>query len=470
MKLELISPKNNPNENGRELWDGKFYSLLYGVNKYTTAFLAMPTIAALTPEDIEVSITDENIERIDFDKQVDLVGVTCSTWLAPRAYEIADEFRRRGITIVLGGIHPSMLPDEAIQHANAVVIGEAENVWRNLVEDFRENRLQPFYKSSELPELENLPVPRWDLLKNDRYLYHTIQTTRGCPYDCEFCTVKAMSGVKYRYKPVKDTIKEVERLLDIEKKLIFFVDDNFIGDKKHAKELLQELIPLKIVYFAEVSINLARDGELLSVLAESGCRKVVIGFESLVSDNLKQMGKDKSYKVEQYAEDIMKIQSFGIEIQGFFIFGYDFDDETVFEKTVDFIKCTNLVLPNLSVLTPFPGTRLFRRFDREGRLLYNDWRKYDGRQVCFKPRLMSPEALQNGYNWAMQQVSSYESIFKRLRGVWDLWNKNNVRLQDRISPIIVNLALNDVVRSLPEAIHPEHFREGILQKVSKVNR
>ena len=470
MKLELISPKNSPAENGRELWDGKFYSLLYGVNKYSSAFLALPTIAALTPEDIEVSITDENIEQIDFDKPVDLVGVTCSTWLAPRAYEIADEFRQRGVTVVLGGIHPSMLPYEAIEHADAVVIGEAENVWRNLIEDFRKNKLQPFYKSYELPELRNLPVPRWGLLKNRKYFYHTIQTTRGCPYDCEFCTVKAMSGGKYRYKPVEDTIKEIQRLLDIENKLFFFVDDNFIGNRKHTKELLRELIPLKIVYFVQVSINLAKDEELLSLLAESGCRKVIIGFESLISDNLKQMGKDKSYKVEQYAEDIMKIQSFGIEIQGFFIFGYDFDDESVFEKTVNFINSTDLVIPILSILTPLPGTRLFRRFDREDRVLYNDWKKYDGRHVCFKPKLMSPEALQNGYNWAMQQVNSYESIFKRLRGVWNLWNKNNVRLQDRISPIIVNLALNDVASALPEATHPEDFRESIVQKALEVKK
>ncbi len=470
MKLELISPKNSPTENGRELWDGKFYSLLYGVNKYSTAFLALPTIAALTPEDIEVNITDENIEQINFDKNVDLVGVTCSTWLAPRAYEIADEFRQRGVSVVLGGIHPSMLPYEAIEHADAVVIGEAENVWKSLIEDFKQHKLRPFYKFSELPELKNLPIPRWDLLKNNRYFYHTIQTTRGCPYDCEFCTVKAMSGGKYRYKPVKDTIKEIETLLDIEKKLFFFVDDNFIGNRKHTKELLRELIPLKIVYFAQVSLNLAKDGELLSLLAESGCRKVIIGFESLVNANLKQMGKDKSYKVEEYGEDIMNIQSLGIEIQGSFMFGCDFDDETVFEKTVNFIKSTDLAIPNLSILTPFPGTRLFRRFDREGRLLYNDWRKYDGRQVCFKPKLMSPEALQNGYNWAMQQVNSYESIFKRLRGVWNLWNRNNVRLQDRISPIIVNLVINDVVRSFPGATHPEDFRESIVQKASEVKR
>jgi len=191
------------------------------------------------------------------------------------------------------------------------------------------------------------------------------------------------------------------------------------------------------------------DDELLSLLAESGCRKVIIGFESLLGANLRQMGKDRSYKVEEYAEDIIKIQSSGIEIQGSFMFGYDFDDETVFEKTVNFIKCTNLALPNLSVLTPLPGTRLFQMFDREGRLLYNHWRKYNGRHVCFRPKLMSQEALQNGYNWAMQQVNYYEAIFKRLRGVWNLWNKNNVRLQDRISPIIINLSLNDVVRSLP---------------------
>jgi len=470
MKLELISPKNSSTGDERELWDGKFYSLLYGVNKYTSAFLALPTIAALTPEDVEVSIIDENVEEIDFDKHIDLVGVTCSTWLAPRAYEIADEFRQREVTVVLGGIHPSMLPDEAIEHADVVVIGEAENVWRNLIEDFREDRLQPFYKSSELPELGNLPIPRWDLLKNKRYFYHTIQTTRGCPYDCEFCTVKAMFGGKYRYKPVKDTIKEVETLLNIEKKLFFFVDDNFIGNRKHTKELLRELISLKIVYFAQVSLNLAKDGELLSLLAESGCRKVIIGFESLVDANLRQMGKDNSYKAEQYAEDIMNIQSFGIEIQGSFMFGYDFDDETVFEKTVDFINESNLSAVTLNVLTPFPGTRLFRRFDKQGRLLYNDWRKYDGRQVCFKPKLISPEALQNGYNWTMQQVNSYESIFKRLRGVWSLWNKNNVRLQDRISPIIVNLVINDVASALPGATHPEDFREGILLKALEVKR
>jgi len=462
MKLELISPGNSPSEDGRELWDGKFYSLLYGVNKYSSAFLSLPTIAALTPGDVEVEITDENIEQIDFDEDVDLVGITCNTWLAPRAYEIADEFRKRGVTVVLGGIHPSMLPNEAIQHADAVVIGEAENVWANLVEDFKGKKLQPFYKSSEFPKLENLPIPHWELLKNNRYFYHTIQTARGCPYNCEFCTVKAMSGGKYRYKPVKDTIRELEVLLDIEKKLIFFVDDNLIGDRKHARDFLRALVPLKIVYFAQVSLNLAKDNELLSLLAKSGCRKVIIGFESLVNANLRQMGKDRSYKVEGYREDIMKIQSFGIEIQGSFIFGYDFDDVTVFEKTVNFINSTNLAIPTLSILTPLPGTRLFRRFDREGRLLYNDWAKYDGSHVCFKPKLMSPQALQNGYNWAMWEVNSYEAIFKRLKQVWDLWNKHNVRFYDRITPIIVNLSINDVVRSLPKATYPGDFREATL--------
>jgi len=470
MKIRLISPRNSPSEDGRELWDGKFYSLLYGTNKYSCAFLALPTIAALTPADVEVEITDENIEQIDFDEDVDLVGITCNTWLAPRAYEIADEFRKRGAIVVLGGIHPSMLPYEAIQHADVVVIGEAENVWGNLVEDFKREKIQPFYKSSEFPKLENLPIPRWDLLKNGRYFYHTVQTTRGCPYNCEFCTVKAMSGGKYRYKPVKDTIRELEVLLDIEKKLIFFVDDNLVGDKKHARDLLRALVPLKIVYFAQVSLNVARDNELLYLLAESGCRKVIIGFESLVSANLRQMGKDKSYKVEGYKEDIMKIQSFGIEIQGSFIFGYDFDDETVFEKTVNFINSTSLVIPILSILTPLPGTRLFRRFDKEGRLLYNDWAKYDGRHVCFKPKLMSPHALQNGYNWAMWEVNSYEAIFERLRGVWNLWNKQNARLGDRISPIIVNLAMNDIARSLPRAVHPEDFGGRIQQNSLEIKK
>jgi len=470
IKLELISPKKKTDGNEREFWDAKFISLVYGIPKYSCAFLALATLAALTPPDIEVSITDENIEdvdfdNVDFDNGVDLVGITSNTFLAPRAYEIADEFRTRGIAVILGGIHASMLPEEAIQHADAVVIGEAENVWTNLINDYRIGKLQQFYKSSERPKLENQPIPRWDLLKNERYVFHILQTSRGCPYDCEFCTVKAMNGKRYRFKPVKNVIREIEALISIQNKLIFFADDNFIGNRRHAKELLRELVSLKIVYFAQASLDITKDDELLQLLAESGCKRVLIGFESLSEANLEQMNKGKPNKVEEYAKDIQKIQSYGFEVQASFIFGYDFDNTSTFEKTANFINEANIASPVLNILTPFPGTRLFERLESEERLLHKDWMRYDSSQVCFKPKSMSPEALQNGYIWNRQQVYSYGSIFERLKGLWNLWNQTHARLQDRTTPIIGNLGGNDVAYSYPEAIHPEKFAQRSKQKL-----
>ena len=448
-----------PVDNHRDDWDAQFTSFLFGITKYTTPYLALPTLATLTPSDVEVNITDENVETIDFDKNVDIVGITVPTFLAIRAYEIADEFRKRGVTVVLGGIHPSMLPEEAIGHADAVVIGEAEDIWANLINDYKEGKLQEFYQSSERPNLDNQPIPRWDLLKIKLYRTHILQTTRGCPYDCEFCSVKAFLGKQYRCKSVNNVIKEVETLLDIERKWLFFADDNFIGNKRRAKDLLQALIPFKVNYSTQAALDIAKDSELLELLVKSGCKNVVIGFESVSEANIKQMNKDKSNCIKEYKNGIEKIQSSGIGIIGSFIFGYDFDDESVFEKTVDFINCVNLQLAAFYILTPFPGTRLCQRLDKENRILHKDWSRYDGTFVCFQPKLMSPEALQNGYIWVEQQIYSYGSIFKRLRGLWSLWNRKNVRLEDRISPIITNLSGNDKAYTYPVAENPQKVGE-----------
>ncbi len=457
MKLELISPKKKTSENEREFWDYKFLSMVRGRKMYAIAPLALPTLAALTPPDVEVNITDENIEDIDFDKDVDIVGITSNTFLAPRAYEIADAFCQRGVTVVLGGIHPSMLPQEAIRHADAVVIGEGENVWTDFISDYRQDNLQQFYVSSERPSLNNQPVPRWDLLKNENYALSVLQTTRGCPYNCEFCSVKAFLGGKYRYKPSSQVIREIEVLVNVGKKVLFFADDNFVGNKRHIKELLGELIPPKITYMSQVSIDIAKNDELLRLSAESGCKRVIIGFESIIQDNLKQIKKDKSYRTQEYMESIKRIQSYGIEVEGSFIFGCDFDDESIFERTVNFINESGLSSVVLNILTPYPGTRLYKKLERESRLLHKDWAKYDNSHVCFKPKLMTPKALQNGYTWVRQQIYSYESIFGRLRKLWALWNENNVRLWDRISPILINLDANDVAHSYPEASHPAKF-------------
>ncbi len=457
MKLNLIAPKRNSNE--KDYWDTKFSSLLFGLKEHACIFLSLPTIAALTPDDMEIKITDENIEEIDFEESIDIVGITCHTSLAPRTYEIADEFRKRGVTVVLGGVHVSVLPYEAIKHADAVVIGEAENVWSKLIHDFKQGCLKRFYQSAEKPCLDNQPMPRYDLIKNDNYVFHIIQTTRGCPYNCEFCSVKVMYGNRYRYKPVEKVIKEIETLLSIQNKLIFFTDDNFGVSKERTKKLLKELIPLNISYNVQISLDVAEDEELLELFAQSRCRKFLIGFESLSEDNLRQMHKAKCNKVEDYAKHIEKIQAYGIEVHGSFIFGYDSDNETVFENTVNFINETNISSPILNILTPLPGTSLFKRFRNENRILHTDWSKYDTSYVCFVPKRMSPEALLNGSIWARQQIYSYEAIFKRLRYLWNLWNKNNLRLWDRITPMIGSLQSNDVAYSYPQAIHPDEFNK-----------
>jgi len=459
IKLNLIAPKKKIED--RELFDGKFVSLMYGVKKYSCYPAALPLIAALTPDDIEIRIIDENIEEINFDEKVDIVGITSNTFQSIRAYEIADEFRKRNVTVVIGGVHATMLPEEAIRHADSVVVGEAENVWKEFINDYRSGKIKKFYRSNEPPNLDILPVPRWELVKNKNYYFHSIQTTRGCPWNCEFCSVKSMYGSRYRYKPIPKVINEIKRALEIEKKLILFADENFIGNKNYTKQLLKEIIPLKLTYFIQTSIDVADDNELLDLLAESGCRKLCIGFESISESNLRQMNKGRCNKIEFYAENIEKLQSYGFEIEGFMIFGYDFDDETIFEKTVNFINETNIIFPILNILTPFPGTKLRDRLLNENRVLHNDWSKYDLSHVCFKPKLMSPETLQNGYHWARQEVFSYENIFKKLKRLWKLWNKNNVRYWDRISPLITNLSMNDVVYSFPKAINPKEFKNKV---------
>jgi radical SAM superfamily enzyme YgiQ (UPF0313 family) len=310
----------------------------------------------------------------------------------------------------------------------------------------------------EKPSLDTQPVPRYDLLNNDRYISHVIQTTRGCPYDCEFCSVRPMLGNRYRNKPVEKVIEEVETVLAIQKKFILFTDDNFIGNKIQAKKLINNLARLDAVYIAQVPISIAQEDELLELLSKSKCRRVIIGFESLSNKNLKEMNKAKCNKTEEYANAIEKIQSTGIEVLGSFIFGCDGDVETVFENTVKFINDTNIASPVLNILTPFPGTRLFERLSKENRILHADWSKYDISHVCFLPNNMSPEVLENGYLWARQQVYSYESIFNRLKYLWNLWNKNNVRKWDRISPLIASLGSNDVVNSFPRAQHPGKYK------------
>jgi len=382
-------------------------------------------VAALSPPEVEVSLTDENVTAVDFQKETDLVGITVLTVTAQRAYEIADTFRARGVKVILGGIHPSVLPEEASQHADAVVIGEAEGIWSNLIDDFKANKLQRVYKLRERPSLLSLPIPRRDLFADAAYFVrHTISTTRGCPYSCSFCSVTAFFGHTYRCRPVEEILKEIETF--DERKPIGFVDDNIVGNPKFAKELFRALVPYKIKWGAQASVTIARDDELLKLAAASGCIALFIGFESLSPANLAAVGK-RINVVDEYENVIRKVHSHGIAIHGFFIFGFDEDDEDVFRRTVRFAQKVRLESAQFDFLVPYPGTALCECLDKAGRVVTKDWSQY-GYDLVFEPNPMSREILQKGHDWAWREFYSIPSIWRRVgvarRNLAALWAMN----------------------------------------------
>jgi len=375
------------------------------------ARLTLTTLAALTPPEIDVRITDENVEPIDFEEDVDLVGITGMVMHAKRAYEIAGRFRERGIPVVMGGPHASSVPLEAKEHVDAVVVGEAENVWKGLIEDLKNGCLKPFYRAETFCSMVGMPVPRLDLLRKSAYMtVNCVQTTRGCPYQCDFCHVTHFFGKTYRCRPVEEVIEEVARL---EGEFVVFIDDNIAGSPHYAKELFTRLKPLKKKWASQASMTMARDPELVRLAAESGCVSLFLGVESLSPENLKDVNKTFN-RTNQFEEVMKAFHDHDILILAGLIFGLDHDDEGVFERTLRFCERNRIELPSFFILTPLPGTPLYKRMESEGRLLHKDWTKYNGATVVFKPKLMTEETLQQGYNWVCKEAYSWPSIFKRV--------------------------------------------------------
>lgn len=398
MKLFLIAPKWPEHS----LW-GQIY--------FRFPYLALTTLAALTGDDWDISIVDENAEPLDFSDLPDLAAISVMTPLAKRAYEIADNFRSNGVQVVLGGIHPTMMKDEASIHADAVVMGEAEEVWLQVLSDFKWGKLKPVYSSTDFCSLAGLQFPKRELLNRKAYFFiNTIQTTRGCPFDCEFCSVTSFYGRTYRVRPVEEVVREVEHMGG---GFVFFVDDNIVGKPAYAKELFRALAPLDVKWFSQASLSIVKDRELLDLAQKSGCRGLFIGFESLSQEALTAMGKSAN-RVEEYKESIKKLHDHGIGIQGSFIFGTDQDDQSVFSDVLRFIEKTHIEAALFSVLTPFPGTRIQEVLSKQNRILHTDWEKYDMNHVVFRPKKMSPEQLQDGFNWAYKYLYGYRSIVKRL--------------------------------------------------------
>ena len=398
MKLVLIAPKWPENS----LW-GQIY--------FRFPYLALTNLAALAGEDWEISILDENVEPIDFSAFPDLVAISIMTPLAKRGYEIADAFRKKGVPVVLGGIHPTMMSTEAKTHANAVVLGEAEEIWPQLLDDFKRGNLKSFYKHEKVCNLNGLPIPKRDLLNRKAYFFvNTIQTTRGCPFNCDFCSVTTFFGQSYRTRPVEEVIHEIDQM---ESGFLFFVDDNIAGSPMYAKKLFRALIPLNIKWFSQASLGIVKDRELLDLARRSGCKGLFIGFESLSQESLKAMGKSIN-RVDKYKEAIKRVHDYGIGIQGSFIFGTDYDDTSVFSDVLRFIERTRLEAVIFSILTPFPGTRVYKTMLQENRILHTDWEKYDMNHVVYKPKKITPRQLQEGFNWAYKKLYGYRSILKRL--------------------------------------------------------
>ena len=403
MKVKIIAPCRPDH-----IWKGKKAAFVFPP-------LALPLLAALTPPDVRVSLCDEVVQGIDFGEEVDLVALSVMTATAPRAYEIAQTYRARRTQVIMGGIHPSLLPQEALAHADAVAVGEAEELWPQMIEDARNRRLKPLYRASVLPSLQGSPTLRYDLLDRRRYLIpNVVQATRGCPFDCSFCSVTAFSGKTFRLRPIPEVIRDISCLPG---RFFLFVDDNLIGHHAYGRELMKALIPLRRKWVSQTSITIARDESLLDLAAEAGCIGLLIGFESLSPETLQAMGKSAN-RVEEYRTCIRRIRSRGIGIQGSFVFGFDQDDASVFSRTAEFVAETSLDAANFCRLTPFPGTRLFQQLESEGRILHRQWEWYDREHVVFRPKRMSPEELDEGTFRAYEKTYSVTSIGRRMPPNW----------------------------------------------------
>jgi radical SAM superfamily enzyme YgiQ (UPF0313 family) len=370
-------------------------------------------LASRTAPDIEVVLYDDRLSPIPYDDPTDLVALTVETFTARRAYQIATKFRERGVPVVMGGYHPTFVPEEALQFADAVVIGDAEGLWEQVVSDARNGGMRPLYRDSGQPSLDGPPP--------DRTIFHgkpyapvsLVQFGRGCRFACDFCSIHAFYGTNLRQRPVRDVVAEIETL---DRRHIFFVDDNIFVDVPRAEALFRALIPLRVRWSCQVSIDVARNDALLDLMERSGCTTAVVGFESLDARNLAQMKKQWNLKHADYATSIRKLQDHGVMIYGTFVFGYDYDTVDAFEASVEFALRSKFFLANFNPLTPTPGARLYDRLRSERRLIHDRWwldPTYRYGHATFQPRGMTPDELTEGCFWARRQFNRYSSIGRR---------------------------------------------------------
>lgn len=374
--------------------------------------ITLPHLAALTPRKHEVEIINENYDDIDFDQDVDLVGITCLTMTSKRVYEIADEFRKRGKTVVIGGYHATALPEETKQHADSVVIGEGDISWPELLEDFEKGNLKQFYKSDKEVDMATIPPIRRDLIKH-MPLAGGIQTTRGCHNRCEFCAITSFYNHGVKQRPIKNVIEELKQMPN---KIFLLHDPHITANVEYARELFKELIRNKINkgWIANGTANVLSkiDDEFLRLARKSGCVEWFVGFESVNQAALNNIKKTHN-KVEDFKKMIKRLHDHGMTVQGGIIFGFDEDTLDTFDTTLEKLYEMDIDVLEVNILTPYPGTPLFERLDRDGRILTKDWSKYNQADVVFQPKNMTPEELRAGTRRVAKEFHTIPRIIAR---------------------------------------------------------
>jgi len=373
--------------------------------------ITMPCLAAFVPPHWTVFHVDEAVEPVNFGTPADLVAITFHTPSASHVYALADRFRQRGITVVLGGPHVTLMPHEALAHADVIFIGEAETHWPEFLAQFEAGQHRQCYCSAEPPLLDLAPMSRKDLFHRRVHTAGVLFATRGCAFRCDFCTVAVMYRSRLRKRPVASVAREYASFRG---KVIILWDDNIAGDLEYARDLFRALAPHNKWWSSQASIHAAKDDKFLELAARSGCKHLFIGLESISQASMNEVSKGFN-RVDEYAQAIERIHSHGIAVQAGIVFGFDHDTPEVFEETLDFLEAAGVQNATFNILTPFPGTWLHERLEAEGRILTRDWTRYNGRaDVVFQPRHMSPEVLLTGYQSANRRFYSCASIFKRL--------------------------------------------------------
>lgn len=403
-RVVLISPK------------GPLYRHRGGIWKKSLRYqpLTLTTLAALIPPElpIDLRLIDEGIADVPLDLQADLVGLTVITGTAMRAYQLADTFRSRGIKVVLGGPHVTLIPEDAQPHADSIVVGYAEDTWPQLLRDFMEGRMAPRYNQSPGLEIGGRPFPRRDLLPSSHFLTSNVfEATRGCVHSCDFCVVPTAWGRKPFHKPVEEVVADIRQ--HGARKLIF-IDLNLVAHRGYALQLFRALIPLRLQWYGLATVLLAEDHELLELCGRSGCRGLLMGLESISAQNLQQNHKGFN-SPEKYVEVVERLHQQGIALQGCFVFGLDHDEPDVFLKTAEFAVQAKIDLPRFAVVTPFPNTPLYLRLEAEGRILTRNWELYDAQHVVFQPSKMSVQQLQDGVEAAWKYAYRLRSIARRIQ-------------------------------------------------------